>query len=128
MSLKAELDALRKAHDGVEDLVYADMSAHMVLYATSVSERSQEVYDALVRRAGKILEKGSTTAKMARAIGATARDAFTVDGDGTGLRLFVRAEANADECLIFGCQPGADVSAIAKSGAETLTRFASSEE
>lgn len=128
MSLKEELDGLRKSHDGVRDLVYADMSAGMVLYANSGETRSQEVYDRLFARAAQLLAEGGPAAKMGMSVGAAVRDAFILDSDGAGLRLFVRVEANAEECLIFGCHPGADVSAISRAAAETLTRFASSEE
>jgi len=127
MSLKAELDGLRKAHEGVEDLIYADLSSQMVLYASSMEARSQEVYDRLLGRAGQLLAADGPAATVAKAIGATTRDALMVDGDGTTVRLFVRAEANEEECLIFACRPGTDVSAISKAAAETLTRFASSE-
>lgn len=127
MSLKEELDRLRKAHEGVEDLIYADMSSQMVLYATSREARSQEIYDSLLSRAQQLLAADGPAAQVAQTIGANTTDALMIDGDGSIVRLFVRAGANAEECLIFGCAPGTDVSAISRAAAETLTRFASSE-
>jgi len=127
MSLKKELDALREAHAGVEDLVYADVSAHMVLYACSAAERSQEIYDGLLNRAGALLDANGPTVAMGRAIGAGASDGLVLDSDGGSLRLIVRTGANSEECLIFGCRAGADISAISKAASETLTRFAASE-
>jgi hypothetical protein len=126
MSLKQELDSLRKTHAGVDDLVYADISAQMVLYANSGDTRSQEVYDKLLGRAGALLTPDGATVAMARAIGADAGDALVLNSDGSGMVLVVRAAANPDECLIFGCRPGADVSAISQAAAGTLTRFAAS--
>jgi len=127
MSLKEELDRLREAHEGVEDLIYADISSQMVLYASSREARSQEIYDSLLSRAQQLLAADGPAAQVAQTIGADTTDALMIDGDGSIVRLFVRAGANAEECLIFGCEPGTDVSAISRAAAETLTRFASSE-
>jgi len=128
MSLKEELDALRRSQEGVDDLVYADLTSQMVLYASSGDARAQEAYDRLVTRAGALLAAKGPAARMGAAIGIAPGDGLTLESDGTGVHLYVRAGTNADECLIFGCRPGADVSAIATAAAETLTRFASPEE
>lgn len=124
MSLKEDLEKFRAGHPGIEDLVYADLTSQMVLFASSLGVRPQEVYDSHLKRALSLLPKGGSASVLAGAIGADPGDALLVDADGSAVRLIVRAAANADECLILGCAPGAELSAIAAAAAKALTRFA----
>jgi len=75
-----------------------------------------------------MLNASGAAMSLAQAVGAKAQDSFLLDYDGTGLKVYVRAAANAEECLIFGCDAEADVSAIAKAASECLSQFAGADE
>ena len=120
MSIQERLESFRQNHSGIDHLVYADLSAGMVLVTASATPRRQEDHDALVVRGSAAMSE--SVRALANGLGSDVGCQVLVK-DGRGNALIIAASSSPDEAFVLSVADDTNTRAISLEAVEILTEL-----